>query len=223
MSGDGCPRGQADDIPPAATPSATRLAVRCCDGAGGCSSDPGGGCLPDGATHAEAEAACAAQGRRLCTVRELEAGVCCDAACGYDDRRVWTSTSAGAWLARRPSSALPSLLKEKPPPPSGEASRALLEGEGAPSGQSQSGWRAVTGYLKAVGGGGYWRLEMRLGLVLGYGNAFGGKSVQWQGGGEYPPPFKRFPGGKEEAEGHRVVRGRWAPPPTEGKGPREGQ
>ena len=28
---------------------------------------------------------------------------------------------------------------------------------------------------------------------------------------------------KEEEEGHRVVRGRWAPPPVEGKGPREGQ
>ena len=24
-------------------------------------------------------------------------------------------------------------------------------------------------------------------------------------------------------QGHKVVRGRWAPPPTEGKGPREGQ
>ena len=29
--------------------------------------------------------------------------------------------------------------------------------------------------------------------------------------------------GKEEEEGHRVVRGRCAPPPMEGKGPREGQ
>ena len=29
--------------------------------------------------------------------------------------------------------------------------------------------------------------------------------------------------GKEEEEGHRVVRGRGAPPPMEGKDPREGQ
>ena len=29
--------------------------------------------------------------------------------------------------------------------------------------------------------------------------------------------------GKEEEEGHSVVRGRWAQPPMEGKGPREGQ
>ena len=49
--------------------------------------------------------------------------------------------------------------------------------------------------MKAVGGvGGYWRLEMRLGLVLGYGNSFGVESGQW-GGGSPPPPFKRFPGG----------------------------
>ena len=47
-----------------------------------------------------------------------------------------------------------------------------------------------------MGGGGYWRLEMRLGLVLGYGNAFGVESVQWEGGGGYPPPpFQAIPGG----------------------------
>ena len=65
--------------------------------------------------------------------------------------------------------------------------RALLEGEGGPSGQSQSGCRAVTGDVKAVGGDGFWRLEMRLGLVLGYGKASGVESVQW-GGGYRPPP-----------------------------------
>ena len=37
----------------------------------------------------------------------------------------------------------------------------------------ESGW----------GGGGFWRLGMRLGLVLGYGNVFGVESVQWGGGG----------------------------------------
>ena len=36
--------------------------------------------------------------------------------------------------------------------------------------------------------GGYWRLEMRMGRVLGYGNAVGVESVQWGGGGGYPPP-----------------------------------
>ena len=47
----------------------------------------------------------------------------------------------------------------------------------------------------AGGGGGYWRLEMRLGLVLGYGNAFGVESGPecWGRGGYPPPPLKRFP------------------------------
>ena len=55
-------------------------------------------------------------------------------------------------------------------------------------GQSQSGCRAVTGDVQAGWGGGFWRLEMRLGLVFGYGNAFGVELVQWGRG-----PFKRFP------------------------------
>ena len=44
--------------------------------------------------------------------------------------------------------------------------------------------------------GGYWRLEMRLGLVLGYGNAFRVESGPecWRGEGVPPPPFKRCPG-----------------------------
>ena len=76
----------------------------------------------------------------------------------------------------------------------GVMGRALLEGEWGPSGQSRSGCRAGTGDMKAVGGGGFSRLEKRLGLVLGYGNAFGVESVQWGGGRGVPPPFKRFPG-----------------------------
>ena len=51
-----------------------------------------------------------------------------------------------------------------------------------------SGCRAVTGDVKRLEGG-YWRLEMRLGLVLGYGNAFGVESgLECWGGGAYPPP-----------------------------------
>ena len=49
---------------------------------------------------------------------------------------------------------------------------------------------------------------MRLGLVLGYGDAFGVESVQWGGGrGVPPPPFKRLmpwtrgDTGEERAEG----------------------
>ena len=46
---------------------------------------------------------------------------------------------------------------------------------------------------------------MRLGLVLGYGNAFGVESGQWGGGrGVNPPPFKRFPGGGTRAYGRKT-------------------
>ena len=57
----------------------------------------------------------------------------------------------------------------------------------------QSGCRAVTGDVKRWGGG-YWRLEMRLGLVWGYRDAFGVESGPECGGGGGDPPFKRFPG-----------------------------
>ena len=65
--------------------------------------------------------------------------------------------------------------------------RALLEGGGVRSGEFQSGCRAVTGDVKQLGGG-YWRLELRLGLVLGYGNAFGVESVKSGRGRGAPPP-----------------------------------
>ena len=77
-----------------------------------------------------------------------------------------------------------------------------LEGEGVRSGQSQSGCGAFTGGVTAVGG--YWRLEMRLVLVLGYGNAFAVESrPECLGGGGVaplpsrdalpPPPKKEHP------------------------------
>ena len=47
-----------------------------------------------------------------------------------------------------------------------------LKGRGGIQGSSRA---VAERYVKAVVvvGGGYWRLEMRLGRVLGYGNAFG--------------------------------------------------
>ena len=64
------------------------------------------------------------------------------------------------------------------------------------SGKFQSGCRAVTGDVKRLRGG-YWPLEMRLGLVWGYRDAFGVESGPecWGGGRGDPPPFKRFRGG----------------------------
>ena len=75
-------------------------------------------------------------------------------------------------------------LSQRKPPPN---PRALLEREGCDRGKFQSGCRAVTGDVKQLGGG-YWRLEMRLGLVLGYGNACGVESGPECWGGEPPPP-----------------------------------
>ena len=75
------------------------------------------------------------------------------------------------------------------------AARALLEGEEVRSRKFQSSCRAVTGDVKRLGGG-HWRLEMRLALVLGSGNAFGLESGPecWGGrGAPPPPPLKRCP------------------------------
>ena len=47
--------------------------------------------------------------------------------------------------------------------------------------------------------------------------AYGGKDK------EKEREVEREEEGKEEEKGHRVVGGRWAPPPIEGKGPREGR
>ena len=70
-------------------------------------------------------------------------------------------------------------------------------------GKFHSGCRAVTGDVKRLGGG-YWRLEMRLGLVLGYGNAFGVESGPecWGGGGN--PPLQAIPCGVG-GWAHRVI------------------
>ena len=63
------------------------------------------------------------------------------------------------------------------------------------SGKFQSGCRAVTGDVKRLGGG-YWRLEMRLGAGVGvWGCLWGRVRAGVLGGGGTTPPFKRFPGG----------------------------
>eukprot|EP00756_Hemistasia_phaeocysticola_P061822 Hpha_TRINITY_DN5226_c0_g1::TRINITY_DN5226_c0_g1_i1::g.116645::m.116645 len=98
----GCPPGltvEQPQVPEFYVDSAARLnAVRCC-GSGadksGCTSLPGGVCLPAATTFETAEELCAAAELRLCSVEELEQGMCCDPAgtgCGHDGRMVWTST-----------------------------------------------------------------------------------------------------------------------------------
>ena len=58
------------------------------------------------------------------------------------------------------------------PPVSG-----LLEGQGGLWGQYRSSYRAVAGDCESGWGGGYWRLEVRLGAAPGYGSAFGAARV----------------------------------------------
>jgi hypothetical protein len=41
-------------------------------------------------TFEEAEATCAEAGRRLCTVAELNSGICCGTGCWHDHRAIWT-------------------------------------------------------------------------------------------------------------------------------------
>ena len=48
-------------------------------------------CMSD-ATQAEAEAACAAVGARLCTLEELEASCGHDTGCGHDWDLIWSSS-----------------------------------------------------------------------------------------------------------------------------------
>ena len=61
-----------------------------------------------------------------------------------------------------------------PPPAAGLCLKGRGGIEAVPE-RLQSGHR---GWESGWGGGGFWRLEMRLGLVLGYGNAFGVESGQ---------------------------------------------
>ena len=59
------------------------------------------------ASFAEAEAECAAHGRRLCTRRELEDGKCCRTGCNMDGMLVWSSDECAPITAVRPSVAPP--------------------------------------------------------------------------------------------------------------------
>ena len=100
----------------------------------------------------------------------------------------------------RASAALPEGATVPPPPPSAASNRntkttaschyppspgLCLKGRGPP-GQFQSGCRAVTEDVQAVGGGGFWRLEMRLGAGVGVWECLWGR-VRAVGGGVPPP------------------------------------
>ena len=78
-------------------------AVRCCPASGtACvARDDDRACLPSAVGHAEARAACAGLGLRLCSRAELGAGRCCGLGCAGDTEAVWTSdTDLGGYAIR---------------------------------------------------------------------------------------------------------------------------
>ena len=125
--------------------------------------------------------------------------------------QVWGASEAVGGLGfprlatRSPNENCPSKIipVQPPPPPQGVfrrttnqgPGRALLEGEGGHLGSPRAVAERSQGMGKRLCGG-YWRLEMRLGLVLEYGNAtFGGESGPecWGGGGG---PVEAIPWGQ---------------------------
>ena len=69
------------------------ISVRCCNDATPmtCQSDAAGTCFGTAQTWTQADATCAANGLRLCTLAELPS--CCGTGCEYDSGLVWTSES----------------------------------------------------------------------------------------------------------------------------------
>ena len=75
-----------------------------------------------------------------------------------------------------------------PPGTQHPALGALLAGERGDRGSSRAVAERSQGMRKRLGGG-YWRLEMQLGLALGYGDAFGVESGPECWGGRGVPPL----------------------------------
>lgn len=64
-------------------------AVRCCSTDGSSCITPAA--CPSGKTHKEATDICAARGKRLCSLPELQSGICCETGCDFDYMtNVWT-------------------------------------------------------------------------------------------------------------------------------------
>jgi hypothetical protein len=59
------------------------------------------------ATFEEADAECSRQGRRLCSRPELESGMCCGQACGFDSIRAWASDACTLPSELQPMHRLP--------------------------------------------------------------------------------------------------------------------
>jgi len=100
IAADGCPNRSGRQQARTKSVISGRASVRCCSQDGRRCETQTVGCL-ENARFTEANAACSQRGLRLCAQQELDRGVCCGTGCGFDGRRVWTSTSAGGFQGSR--------------------------------------------------------------------------------------------------------------------------
>jgi hypothetical protein len=94
FAADGCRRSQRNEQPQIRSSINGFASVRCCSNNGRRCESTSIGCLQH-QTMAQATAACSRRNMRLCSVAELDSGVCCGTGCGFDGHHVWTMTPAG--------------------------------------------------------------------------------------------------------------------------------
>jgi len=91
---DGCRRSSGNQEPEVRSAISSFASVRCCSNNGRRCESTSIGCLQH-QTLAQATAACSRRNMRLCSVQELDSGVCCGTGCGFDGHHIWTMTPAG--------------------------------------------------------------------------------------------------------------------------------
>jgi len=94
MVADGCRRSQGSRNPEMRSALGGFASVRCCSNNGRRCESTSIGCLQH-QTLTQATAACSRRNMRLCSVQELDSGVCCGTGCGFDGHFVWTMSPAG--------------------------------------------------------------------------------------------------------------------------------
>jgi len=97
MVADGCRRSQGSSNPEIRSAMGGFASVRCCSNNGRRCESTSIGCLQH-QTLAQATAACSRRNMRLCSVQELDSGVCCGTGCGFDGHHIWTMTPAGGMM-----------------------------------------------------------------------------------------------------------------------------
>merc|ERR1711934_338692 len=84
-------KGALAKAPAKCSPDSTKLTVRCCRDGGGKGFTPGRGKGCKKLNYEAAKILCEAKNARLCTKKELSAGLTGGTGCGADKKRTWTS------------------------------------------------------------------------------------------------------------------------------------